>query len=192
MVTAARPLRWRLLRCSWRVCAQVRQVVLELGDAAHDAAAVDLELGLARATVRVPMPPLCCDRLPLRAAPEAGQAVAQQRQLDLGLALERVGVLGEDVEDDRGAVDGRAAEQLLQVELLGRAELVVEHHGVGVDLEAQLPQLLDLALADEPRGVGRVAPLHEAGHLVGAGGVDQERQLVEAGLGVVVGVAAAT
>ena len=30
--------------------AQVLQVALELGDAAHDAAAVDLELGLARAT----------------------------------------------------------------------------------------------------------------------------------------------
>ena len=54
-------------------------------------------------------------------APEAGQPVAEQGQLDLGLALLAVGVLGEDVEDHRGAVDGGAAEQLLEVALLGRA-----------------------------------------------------------------------
>ena len=91
---------------------------------------------------RVPTPPRCCGQLGVGAAAQAGQAVAQQGQLDLGLALERVGVLGEDVEDHRGAVDGRAPEQLLQVVLLGRAELVVEHDGVGVDREAQLVQLL--------------------------------------------------
>ena len=101
-----------------------------------DAAAVDLELRLARAT-RVPMPPACwlTARRPRPAQP--GQPVAELGQLDLGLALEAVGVLGEDVEDHRGAVDGGAAEQLLQVALLGRRELVVEHDGVGVDRRAQ-------------------------------------------------------
>src|SRR4051812_10117835 len=52
--------------------------------------------------------------------PQAGQAVAQQGQLDLGLALEGVGILGEDVEDDGRAIDRRSPEELLQVVLLGR------------------------------------------------------------------------
>ena len=110
------------------------------------------------------------------AAAEAGQPVAQQGQLDLGLALLAGGVLGEDVEDHRGAVDGGAAEQLLEVVLLGRGELVVEDDGVAVDLEGDLAELLGLALADVVGGVGRVAPLHDAGDHVGAGGVDQLRR----------------
>ena len=130
-------------------------------------------------------------QLRVGATPQPRQPVAQQRQLDLRLALQRVRVLGEDVEDDRGAVDRGAAEHLLQVVLLRRGELVVEHDGVGVDRQAHVAQLLDLALADEPRVVGRVAPLHQPTDVVGAGGVDQQRQLVEAGLGVVVGGARA-
>ena len=80
---------------------------------------------------RVPMPPACCDRRGAL-APQPGQAVAEQGQLDLGLALLAAGVLGEDVEDHRGAVDGGAPEQLLQVALLRRRELVVEHDRVAV------------------------------------------------------------
>ena len=107
---------------------------------------------------RAPTPPRCCDSLAVAPA-ESRQAVAQQRQLDLRLALERVGVLPEDVEDHRRAVDRGAAEQLLEVVLLGGRQLVVEHDGVGIDAEADLAQLLGLALADEPRVVrrGRVA-----------------------------------
>ena len=70
---------------------------------------------------RVPMPPGLLADSALPRAPQAGQPVAQLGQLDLGLALLGVGVLGEDVEDHRGAVDGGAAEDLLEVALLGRA-----------------------------------------------------------------------
>ena len=123
--------RWRAgrvaaaLRCVCAVLAICAQVGLELVDAAHDAAAVDLELGLARAAGADAAPPAphAAGLLRERSAlpPQAGQAVAELGQLDLGLALLAVGVLGEDVEDHRGAVDGRAPEQLLEVELLGRA-----------------------------------------------------------------------
>ena len=119
------------------------------------------------------------------AAAQAWQPVAQQRQLDLGLALLAGGVLGEDVEDHRGAVDGGAPEQLLEVVLLRRGELVVEDDGVAVDLEGDLAQLLGLALADVVGGVGRVASLHDARDRIGAGGVDELRQLVERLLDVV-------
>ena len=108
------------------VLVDLAELGLELVDAALDAAAVDLELGLAGTAGADPgaagrdMPPACWDSARALAA-EARQPVAEQGQLDLRLALLAVGVLGEDVEDHRGAVDGGAAEQLLEVALLGRA-----------------------------------------------------------------------
>ena len=56
----------------------------------------------------------------------------------------RVGVVGEDVEDHRGAVDHRHAERRLEVALLARRELVVAGDQVGVagaDLRLQLASL---------------------------------------------------
>ena len=176
------------------VLVDLAELGLELVDAPLDAAAVDLELRLARAAgadlgaAGRGAAALLRERRALAA--DAGQPVAQQGQLHLRLALLAVGVLGEDVEDHRGAVDGRAPEELLEVALLGRGELVVEHHGVAVGLEGDLAQLLGLALADVGGRVGRGAALHEARHLVGAGGVDELRELVEAGLGVLGGVPA--
>ena len=125
-----------------------------------------------RRTGRAP-PPRCWDSDAVLPPPQPGQPVAQQGQLDLGLALLAGGVLGEDVEDHRGAVDGRAAEDLLEVALLGRAELVVEDDGVAVDRLRRVAQLLGLALADVGGRVGRLAALHDAVDHVGAGRVDQ-------------------
>ena len=181
MATLARPLRRRLLRCSARVLGELREVGLELGDPAHDPPAVDLELGLATAEARSDPAPLLGE-VGGAAPPQARQAVAQQRQLDLCLAFEGVGVLGEDVEDHGGSVDRGAAQQLLEVELLCGSELVVEHDGVGIDGETDLLQLLGLALADVPRVVGRVAALHDTRHDVGTGSVDEQFELVEAGV----------
>ena len=77
-------------------------------------------------------------------APHAGEVVLQLRELDLELALGRVCVVGEDVEDDRGAVDHRDVERRLEVALLARNELVVAGDQVGavtLDLRAQLGEL---------------------------------------------------
>ena len=152
------------------------QLGLELVHASHQAPAVDLELRLAR-----PPGPDATRLLAQRgaAAAQARQPVAQQRQLHLRLALGAARVLGEDVEDHRGAVDGRAAEQLLEVAVLRRRQVVVEHDGVGVEAPAQRGDLLGLAATDEGRGVGRVAPLHDAADDIGTGAVHQLRQLVE-------------
>ena len=83
----------------------------------------------------VPMPPACWRERAAGAA-KPRQSVLQERELDLGLALGGARVLGEDVEDDRGAVDRRAPEDLLEVALLGGREIVFEHHRVRVDREA--------------------------------------------------------
>ena len=56
---------------------------------------------------------------------------------------------------------------------------MLEDDGVGVQGEADLAQLLHLARAEERRRVGGVATLHDARDDVGAGGVDEQRQLVE-------------
>ena len=93
-------------------------------------------------------------------------------------------MLGEDVEDQRDPVDDVAFEQLLQVPLLGRRELVVEDHDVDIERLCEQAQLLGLALAHVQRGIGGVAALQLDGHRLGAGGVGETRELVETGLGL--------
>ena len=175
------------------VLGDVTQLVLQLVDAPHQPPPVDLELGLAGATGadagtarRRHAAGLLGQRL--APAPQPGQPVAQEGELYLGLALLAVGVLGEDVEDHRGAVDRRAPQQLLEVELLGRRELVVEHHGVAVGGDGQLPQLLGLALADVGGRVGCLATLRDAPDLVGPRGVDEQAELVEGSIGLLDGL----
>ena len=182
MATAARPLRRAALALQWRGAGRCRvRSASSLCDAAHEAAAVDLELGLARAAG-------CrCRRACWRQAGAARRAqprqpVAQQGQLDLGLALLGVGVLGEDVEDHRGAVDARCARAASRGCTAGPGVSSLSNTTVSASTaEAQLAQLLGLALADEGGGSGASRRCTTRADLVGAGGVDQQRQLVEAG-----------
>ena len=138
--------------------------------------AIHLELRLA-GTARPDATGLLAERG--SSAPQARQPIAQQRELDLCLALGTAGVLGEDVEDDRGAVDRRAAEQPLEVAVLGRGELVVEDDRIGVEAFAERGDLGGFAPSDERGWVGRVATLHDPPDDIGSGAVDQLGQLVE-------------
>ncbi len=97
-------------------------------------------------------------------------------------------MLGEDVEDDGGAIECRTFENSLEVELLGGRQFVVEHHGVGVEHQRRLEDLVDLALADERGRVWSITTLDHAVDFVGTGGVDQQGELVERCLGVVFGL----
>ena len=179
MVTRAlgRPLAAPALHAA--VLFDVAELGLQLVDTPLDAPAVGLQLGLPRPSGADP-PGLLAEP---PAPAQSGKPVAELGQLHLGLALLAAGVLGKDVENHRGAVDGGATEDLLQVELLGRAQLVVEHHGVGVELLAHLQDLVDLALADVGGRIRRAAALDQPSHLVGPGGVDELGQLVQAGVG---------
>ena len=122
---------------------------------------------------------------PLEVGPQPahpGEVVLQLRELDLQLALGGVGVVGEDVEDDRRAVDHGHPERLLQVALLAGEQLVVAGHEVGVALADRPLELAELAPSEVAVGVGLLAPLH---HLAGdghAGGAQQLAQLGEVGL----------
>ncbi len=167
-----RPLAGSAPRPALRAAGEVElaQVGFEPGHPPDQPPAVHLELGLARPAGADATGLLAEGRPP---AAQARQPVPQQRQLDLGFALGGAGVLGEDVEDHGCPVDGGAPEQLLEVALLRRRELVVEHHGVGVDLEAGGQQLLHLALPDEGGRIGGVPPLDDAGAHVGTSCVHQ-------------------
>ncbi len=172
----ARPLRWvRRVRSSWRRSASSRVIRRTRRRRSTSS--------LVSPGPRVPIPPACWLKRPAP-APQPGQPVAEQGQLDLGPAFGGAGVLGEDVEDHRGAVDGRATQDLLEVALLGRREVVVEDHGVGIDGQAHRQQLLGLAPTQVGGRVGRGPALHDPLHHVGAGRVHQQGQLVQAGLGV--------
>src|SRR5581483_2872947 len=88
-------------------------------------------------------------------------------------------VLGEDVEDQLGAVEHAGVERLLQVALLPRRELVVADHHVELQVAAQRPPLRDLAGAVVERGVRLVAALDLGADHLGAGGAGQLGHLVE-------------
>ena len=140
------------LRLGLTYPGDLTEITLELVHPTQKPAAVDLELGLATA-----LPGTDATALPRQrgtTTPQTGKAIADLSEFDLGLALEAVGVLPEDVEDDCRAIDGGALEQLLEVALLGGAEFVVEHHRVGVERLAQLAQFLDLARTQIRRWVG--------------------------------------
>ena len=64
-------------------------------------------------------------------------------------------MLGEDVEDQRGAVDDLDLELVLQLAQLAGRELAVADHGVGAGGVHGVAQLVDLAGADEGGRVGR-------------------------------------
>ncbi len=162
-----------------RVGLEFPELDLELADAAHDPPAIDLELSLTWAPRPDAAGLLGQDEAH---APQPREPVPVERQLDLRPARLGMGVLGEDVEDHRRPVDGGPAEDPLEVPLLGRRQLVVEDHRVGVHGLADPAQLLGFAPADIGRRVRGLAPLHDTGRLIGAGGVDEQGELVEAGL----------
>jgi hypothetical protein len=88
-------------------------------------------------------------------------------------------VLGEDVEDERRAVDHLDLGPLLQVAQLRRRELAVADHRVGTGRLDHGAQLVDLAPADVGGGVGARAPLNQPFEHLGARCLGERGQLGE-------------
>jgi hypothetical protein len=110
-------------------------------------------------------------------AAHAGHVVLELGELDLQLALGRVRVAGEDVEDHRGAVEHRQVELGLEVALLARGQLVVGHHQIGVRGLQQRLELGDLARPEVEVGVRLVADLHYVADRGHAGRAQELAQL---------------
>ena len=88
-------------------------------------------------------------------------------------------MLGEDVEDQRGAVDDLDLDGLLERVELSGGQLAVADDGVRPAGGDQVADLLGLALAHVGGGVGLVPPLaHRLEHL-GPGRLGQSGQLGE-------------
>jgi hypothetical protein len=160
---------------------QLPEVTAQSGDAAADAPAVDLHLGLAWAAASADAAAHAVQALTPAAQP--GQQVVELRQLDLRLALSAGGVLGEDVEDQGRAVDHLCVDQLLQPAKLARRELVVHDHGVRALSLDHLGDLEDLALPDEGAGVRAGPALQGRVDDLGTGGFRQAAELLERVLG---------
>ena len=86
-------------------------------------------------------------------------------------------VLGEDLEDHFGAVEHPRLELELEVALLTGAEVVVADDKVERAFQLELAQLLDLAHADEMRGVDRGTTLDVGTNDVGPGSASEIREL---------------
>ena len=159
--------------------AELLDLLLEQVDLLARAAAVDLELGLAGAA-------------PADAAGEARhhrvllvqprQRVLELRQLDLQLAVARLRVLREDVEDQHGAIDDLELGGVGDGARLRRREIVIEHQHGGVGLQRARHQLVELALADEEARIDLLPALRHHVEHAHAGGAAQLLQLGEARL----------
>ena len=156
------------------LAAQLRDPV------AHELA-VGLELALA-GTAGADAPLEAFEVAPL--AGQARQQVLRLRQLDLQARLPRLGAPGEDVDDQRRAVEHFDAERVLQVALLRGAELVVEDDERVAGGLALRDDLVELAAADVVCRVRSFEALDRLPCDLGAGGVSKERQLLERGFGV--------
>ena len=151
------------------LAAHQDQFLADPRDAVLDAAAVGFQLRFTFAA-----PHADAALLAGQVAPEPGQPRQQMlelRQFDLQLALARAGAPGENVEDERGAVQHLAVENLLQVSALGRGKFIVEDDRIDVVPPAVRGKLVGLALADE-RGRVRGLQLLDAvaDHLAARGG----------------------
>lgn len=71
------------------------------------------------------------------------------REFNLQFALSRAGALGEDVENQGGAVEHLAVEDALKVAALCRGKFVVENDRVHVLATAMLREFIRLAAANE-------------------------------------------
>jgi hypothetical protein len=157
-----------------------------LGHLLPDPAPVELDLGLAGAAGGDAAARAAAHLAGQRLAPAAqpGQHVLHLGERDLRLALAGLGVLGEDVQDQRGPVHDLDLDHLFEVGQLGRGELAVADHRVRAGLHDDVAQLLGLAGADVGGGVGPVPALDQRVQDHRARGLGQGGQLAQGCLGV--------
>ncbi len=166
-----------------------RDVLAELGDALVDAPAVGLQLGFTgttqtHTTVGATGAATGLPRQRQTPPAQSRDQILQLRQLDLGLAFTRTRVLGEDVEDQRGAVDDLHPQLLLQVPQLAGRELTVADDGVGPGRHDDVGELAHLARADVGGGVRPHPALDDALQHLGTRGLGQPREFGQGLLGL--------
>ncbi len=166
-------------------------VLLEAADAFLDRSAFGFEFGFA-GTPGADTTALAGHRL--AASGEAGQHVFELGEFDLEFARTGLGALGEDVEDDLGAIDDVDADLGFEVAGLDRGKVAVEDDEVCADGLGVEGDFLDFAFADDGLGVGTGAFLEDGFEDFAPGGFDQATEfgnvVFEAAGGHVAGVEA--
>ena len=159
----------------------------QLGHAGTDAATVEFDLrltGPARADSGT-----ACDTatgLPgqrLTPTAQTRQEVFELGEFDLGLAFAGFRVLGEDVEDERDAVDDLDLDDVLESAPLAGGEFGVDDHGVGADAGDDIGEFGGLALAEVGTWVRLVAALDERVEDFGTGCFGQGCEFADRVLG---------
>ena len=150
------------------------EALLQLLDPHREQAAIDFKLGFARAAQADGTATLAFKMGP--AAHETGRHVLELGQFDLQLAFMRARALGEDVEDQSGAVDHAALGQLLEVALLYRRQGVIDEDEVGIERNPECLQLLGLAGADE---IARIRAIETGGQAADHGRARRTSQFRE-------------
>ena len=173
-----------------KMLVDFREAPFEQAHAVQDDASVHLELCLARSSQTYRAFAAAAARaaaLSLEVRPEALQArqhVAILSQLDLRLGVGRLCPHGEDVEDERRAVEYLDLQLVLDVAKLLGGEFVVEDDHVGprfvlafgVEEVVQLLEFSPSQVRDARRPVGA---LREAAHGLGARRLGQKLQFVK-------------
>ena len=120
-----------------------------------------------------------------RLAPTAQtwQEVFELGEFDLGLAFAGFRVLGEDVEDERDAVDDLDLDDVLESAPLAGGEFGVDDHGVGADAGDDVGEFGGFALAEVGAWVRLVAALDERVEDFGTGGFGECGEFADRVLG---------
>ncbi len=105
--------------------------------------------------------------------------MAQLREFHLQLAFMGPGPLGEDVQDQRGAVQHPALAPLLDVALLHGGQRLADQHQVGARGLDRVGELVDLAPPDEIARVGAVARSRYDGRHLDARRVRKLREFIQ-------------
>src|SRR5262249_19595090 len=134
--------------------ADLRDLTIQVTHAFANPPALDFDLLLAEPASRPHSPTPPADLPVVRVgADQAGQQVVQPRRFDLEAALVSTGVLGEDLEDDLGAIEDTRLDRQLQVALLARAQVFVGDDEVIAPFELELAKRVHLAHTDQVRRV---------------------------------------
>ncbi|MCW0462736.1 hypothetical protein NB717_003804 [Xanthomonas sacchari] len=150
------------------------QPLLQLLHTLLQQAAIGFQLGFAGAAQADRTTALALQVGP--AAHQPGGHVPQLGQFDLQLAFVAARALGEDVQDQPGAVDHAPLQVFLQVALLAGAERVVDQNQVGTAGVGGGLDLFQLAAADQRR---RARLVDARGHGGGDAGTGRARQVGE-------------
>ena len=126
--------------------ANAFQIVLDLLDAASDAAPISFQLCFTGST----RSDAAAEPGHLNAPPgETRQQIVQLRQFYLETAFTSAGARRKDIEDELGASDYARADRFFEVTLLRRGKLVIEDDKLGAGGGRFGRQFLNLPLTDE-------------------------------------------